>query len=70
MNDQSLIKRLMGGACAVFTLGRSALWQEIEKLSVGRWRDETSEGDVADRLTLVTPPHPLHLVGSTPHTPL
>lgn len=67
MNDQSVFKGLVGGAWSVFTLGCSALQPRDRKLSVGRSRGmKQVEGDVADRHTLITPTHALHLVGSTP----
>lgn len=47
--------------------GRSALRTPDRKLSVGRSRGmKQVEGDVADRHTLITLTHALHLVGSTP----
>lgn len=66
MNDQSLFKGLVGGACAVFTLGRSALRQEIENCLWAGGGMKQVEGDVADWHAFITPPRALHLVGSTP----
>lgn len=56
MNERS--KPPVGGACAVFTLGRSALHQ------IENWGPvKQVEGDVADRRALLTSPHVLHLFG-------
>lgn len=66
MNDQRLFKGLVGGACAVFTMGRSALQQEIENCLWAGGEMKQVEGDVADRHTLISPPtHALQLVGSS-----
>lgn len=58
-------KLSVGGACAVFTPGRSALQQHIENWSRAGGRMKQVEGDVADRRTLITSPHTLHLVSYT-----
>lgn len=68
MNDQSLFKGLVGGACAVFTLCRSALQQEIENCLWAGGGMKQVEGDVPNGHTVITPPHALHLVGSTSFT--
>lgn len=66
MNDQSVFKGLVGGARSVFTLGPLRPAKPDRKLSVGRSRGmKQVEGDVADRHTLITLTHALHLVGST-----
>lgn len=70
MNDQSLFKGLVGGACAVFTLGRSAQRQEIENCLWAGGGMKQVEGDVADGRALTTPTHALHPVGSTRSLPV
>lgn len=55
MNGRS--KPSVGGACALFTLGGSALQQQIENCLRAGGLTKQVEGDVADRHALITTPH-------------
>ncbi len=66
MNDQSLFKGMVGGACAVFTLGRSALRQEIENCLWAGGGDETSGRRCSRRARSNNPTTRTHYTSSAP----
>lgn len=57
---KGFLKVLEGGACAVFTVDRSAQHQEIENCLWAGGGMKQVEGDGADRHALITPPHRLN----------